>query len=168
MCLASAGGAITPTGIRIMVSYLDQTGLEHTLEKLRNQMYPVGSLYFSTNSTHRLPYTAAHGSATVRDEPWCPSMSPIRTSLPAKPVARRRMFLLWTKCRNITIVWESSPRCRAEALGIAIKSAALSFRTLRSPTDTPTMPEPARHTTTCRHISRSICGEGQLRPFASK
>lgn len=34
-----------------MVSYLDQTGLEHTLEKLRNQMYPVGSLYFSTNST---------------------------------------------------------------------------------------------------------------------
>ena len=51
MCLASAGGAITPTGIRIMVSYLDQTGLKHTLEKLRNQMYPVGSLYFSTNST---------------------------------------------------------------------------------------------------------------------
>ena len=51
MRLASAGGAITPTGIRIMVSYLDQTGLEHTLEKLRNQMYPVGSLYFSTNST---------------------------------------------------------------------------------------------------------------------
>lgn len=51
MCLASAGGTITPTGIRIMVSYLDQTGLEHTLEKLRNQMYPVGSLYFSTNST---------------------------------------------------------------------------------------------------------------------
>ena len=46
-----AGGTITPTGIRIMVSYLDQTGLEHTLEKLRNQMYPVGSLYFSTNST---------------------------------------------------------------------------------------------------------------------
>ena len=34
-----------------MVSYLDQTGLEYTLEKLRNQMYPVGSLYFSTNST---------------------------------------------------------------------------------------------------------------------
>lgn len=34
-----------------MVSYLDQTGLEHVLEKLRNQMYPVGSLYFSTNST---------------------------------------------------------------------------------------------------------------------
>lgn len=34
-----------------MASYLDQTGLEHTLEKLRNQMYPVGSLYFSTNST---------------------------------------------------------------------------------------------------------------------
>lgn len=34
-----------------MVSYLDQTGLKHTLEKLRNQMYPVGSLYFSTNST---------------------------------------------------------------------------------------------------------------------
>ena len=34
-----------------MVSYLDQTGLEHTLEKLRNQLYPVGSLYFSTNST---------------------------------------------------------------------------------------------------------------------
>ena len=51
MCLASAGGAITPTGIGTMVSYLDQTGLEHTLEKLRNQMYPVGSLYFSTNST---------------------------------------------------------------------------------------------------------------------
>lgn len=51
MCLASAGGTITPTGIRIMVSYLDQTGLKHTLEKLRNQMYPVGSLYFSTNST---------------------------------------------------------------------------------------------------------------------
>ena len=51
MRLASAGRAITPTGIRIMVSYLDQTGLEHTLEKLRNQMYPVGSLYFSTNST---------------------------------------------------------------------------------------------------------------------
>lgn len=51
MCLASAGGTITPTGIRIMVSYLDQTGLEHTLEKLRNQMYPVGSLYFSTNRT---------------------------------------------------------------------------------------------------------------------
>ena len=51
MCLASAGGTITPTGIRIMVSYLDQTGLEHTLEKLRNQMYPVGSLYFSTDST---------------------------------------------------------------------------------------------------------------------
>ena len=51
MCLASAGGAITPTGIRIMVSYLDQTGLEYTLEKLRNQMYPVGSLYFSPNST---------------------------------------------------------------------------------------------------------------------
>ena len=51
MCLASAGGTITPTGIRIMVSYLDQTGLEHTLKKLRNQIYPVGSLYFSTNST---------------------------------------------------------------------------------------------------------------------
>ena len=51
MRLASAGRAITPTGIRIMVSYLDQTGLEHTLEKLRNHMYPVGSLYFSTNST---------------------------------------------------------------------------------------------------------------------
>lgn len=51
MRLASAGRAITPTGIRIMVSYLDQTGLKHTLEKLRNQMYPVGSLYFSTNST---------------------------------------------------------------------------------------------------------------------
>ena len=47
----TTGGSITPTGIRIMVSYLDQTGLEHTLEKLRNQMYPVGSLYFSTNST---------------------------------------------------------------------------------------------------------------------
>lgn len=43
-----------------MVSYLDQTGLEHTLEKLRNQMYPVGSLYFSTNSTS--PATIYGGS----------------------------------------------------------------------------------------------------------
>lgn len=34
-----------------MVSYLDQTGLEHVLKKLRDEMYPVGSLYFSTNST---------------------------------------------------------------------------------------------------------------------
>lgn len=43
-----------------MVSYLDQTGLEHTLEKLRNQMYPVGSLYFSTDSTS--PATIYGGS----------------------------------------------------------------------------------------------------------
>lgn len=43
-----------------MVSYLDQTGLEHTLKKLRNQMYPVGSLYFSTNSTS--PATIYGGS----------------------------------------------------------------------------------------------------------
>lgn len=43
-----------------MVSYLDQTGLEHTLEKLRDQMYPVGSLYFSTNSTS--PATIYGGS----------------------------------------------------------------------------------------------------------
>lgn len=43
-----------------MVSYLDQAGLEHTLEKLRNQMYPVGSLYFSTDSTS--PATIYGGS----------------------------------------------------------------------------------------------------------
>lgn len=43
-----------------MVSYLDQTGLEHVLEKLRNQMYPVGSLYFSTDSTS--PATIYGGS----------------------------------------------------------------------------------------------------------
>lgn len=43
-----------------MVSYLDQTGLEHTLEKLRNQMYPVGSLYFSTDGTS--PATIYGGS----------------------------------------------------------------------------------------------------------
>lgn len=60
MCLASAGRAITPTGIGTMVSYLDQTGLQHTLEKLRDQMYPVGSLYFSTNSTS--PATIYGGS----------------------------------------------------------------------------------------------------------
>lgn len=43
-----------------MVSYLDQAGLKHTLEKLRNQMYPVGSLYFSTDSTS--PATIYGGS----------------------------------------------------------------------------------------------------------
>lgn len=43
-----------------MVSYLDQTGLAHTLEKLRDQMYPVGSLYFSTKSTS--PATIYGGS----------------------------------------------------------------------------------------------------------
>lgn len=43
-----------------MVSYLDQTGLEYVLEKLRNQMYPVGSLYFSTDSTS--PATIYGGS----------------------------------------------------------------------------------------------------------
>lgn len=43
-----------------MVSYLDQTGLEYALEKLRNQMYPVGSLYFSTDSTS--PATIYGGS----------------------------------------------------------------------------------------------------------
>ena len=42
MCLASAGGTITPTGIRIMVSYLDQTGLEHTLEKTPQSDVPGG------------------------------------------------------------------------------------------------------------------------------
>lgn len=43
-----------------MVSYLDRTGLKYTLDKLRNQMYPVGSLYFSTNSTS--PATIYGGS----------------------------------------------------------------------------------------------------------
>ena len=97
----------------------------------------------------------------------CGSIRRREISRPAKPVGRRRMFLLWTKCRSIAIVWESSPRRRAEVLGIAIKSVALSCGTARSPTDTPTMPEPARHTTTCRRTSRSIFGEGQPKRFSA-
>ena len=34
-----------------MVSYLDQGGVQHLVDKLLDRIYPVGSLYFSTNST---------------------------------------------------------------------------------------------------------------------
>lgn len=34
-----------------MVSYLDQGGVEHLVDKLLDRMYPVNSIYISTNST---------------------------------------------------------------------------------------------------------------------
>lgn len=34
-----------------MVSYLDQGGVQHLVDKMLDRMYPVGSLYISTNST---------------------------------------------------------------------------------------------------------------------
>lgn len=34
-----------------VVSYLDQDGLQHLLDKMRDRMYPVDSIYISTNST---------------------------------------------------------------------------------------------------------------------
>lgn len=34
-----------------MVSYLDQDGVQHLVDKMRDRMYPVGSIYISTNST---------------------------------------------------------------------------------------------------------------------
>ena len=34
-----------------MVSYLDQGGVQHLVDKLLDRMYPVNSIYISTNST---------------------------------------------------------------------------------------------------------------------
>ena len=34
-----------------MVSYLDQEGVQHLVDKLLDRMYPVNSIYISTNST---------------------------------------------------------------------------------------------------------------------
>lgn len=34
-----------------MVSYLDQDGVQHLVNKMRDRMYPVDSIYISTNST---------------------------------------------------------------------------------------------------------------------
>jgi hypothetical protein len=34
-----------------MVSYLDQDGVQHLVDKMRDRMYPVDSIYISTNST---------------------------------------------------------------------------------------------------------------------
>lgn len=34
-----------------MVSYLDQEGVQHLVDKMRDRMYPVDSIYISTNST---------------------------------------------------------------------------------------------------------------------
>lgn len=34
-----------------MVSYLDQNGVQHLVDKLLDRMYPVNSIYISTNST---------------------------------------------------------------------------------------------------------------------
>ena len=34
-----------------MVSYLDQRGVQHLVDKMLDRMYPVGSIYISTNST---------------------------------------------------------------------------------------------------------------------
>ena len=34
-----------------MVSYLDQGGVQHLVDKIRDRMYPVGSIYISTKST---------------------------------------------------------------------------------------------------------------------
>lgn len=34
-----------------MVSYLDQRGVQHLVDKLLDRMYPVDSIYISTNST---------------------------------------------------------------------------------------------------------------------
>lgn len=34
-----------------MVSYLDQDGVQHLIDKMRDRIYPVGSIYISTNST---------------------------------------------------------------------------------------------------------------------
>lgn len=34
-----------------MVSYLDQVGVQHLVDKLLDRMYPVNSIYISTNST---------------------------------------------------------------------------------------------------------------------
>lgn len=34
-----------------MVSYLDQRGVQHLVDKLLDRMYPVNSIYISTNST---------------------------------------------------------------------------------------------------------------------
>lgn len=34
-----------------MVSYLDQDGVQHLVDKMRDRMYPVNSIYISTNST---------------------------------------------------------------------------------------------------------------------
>lgn len=34
-----------------MVSYLDQDGVQHLVDKLLDRMYPVDSIYISTNST---------------------------------------------------------------------------------------------------------------------
>lgn len=34
-----------------MVSYLDQEGVQHLVDKLLDRMYPVDSIYISTNST---------------------------------------------------------------------------------------------------------------------
>lgn len=34
-----------------MVSYLDQDGVQYLVDKMRDRMYPVGSIYISTNST---------------------------------------------------------------------------------------------------------------------
>ena len=34
-----------------MVSYLDQGGVQYLVDKMRDRMYPVGSIYISTNST---------------------------------------------------------------------------------------------------------------------
>lgn len=34
-----------------MVSYLDQDGLQHLVDRMRDRVHPVGSIYISTNST---------------------------------------------------------------------------------------------------------------------
>lgn len=34
-----------------MVSYLDQNGVQHLVDKMRDRMHPVDSIYISTNST---------------------------------------------------------------------------------------------------------------------
>lgn len=34
-----------------MVSYLDQSGVQHLVDKMLDRMYPVNSIYISTNST---------------------------------------------------------------------------------------------------------------------
>lgn len=34
-----------------MVSYLDQNGVQHLVDKMRDRMYPVDSIYISTSST---------------------------------------------------------------------------------------------------------------------